>query len=233
MPTTLNAEKFGVLQGNLQGSQAGAHGVATSAAVINNPTEPQAGMVAFRGTSGRGSSFQYTRTFIKVDCSGLTGTTDHKLLIPSVAGGSSERVYAVKGVGAFDGEGGNLQSNNFDNLSLTTLFGPTGGNVWSGGNGGTNTISLNAAFTSAFNSNDEIQIALITELDFEDETLEEPGNITNLIGFASEGPIIRVTFEPPAAAGYNTAQKINGLLISNTEKIIGKALADIEKVSGL
>lgn len=35
------------------------------------------------------------------------------------------------------------------------------------------------------------------------------------------------------ASGYDTAEKINGILISNTEKIIGTTIANIEKVSGL
>jgi len=197
MPS-LNAAAFGVISGDVQTNQEEARDT-TSGTANNAPSGTLFALQYFQSAGRGGGTFRYVRTFIKFDTSSITNATNVVLSTNKAGSGDADNVFVVKS-NAFTGEDGTLANDDFNNLSFgaANLYSQAAtGTEWLySASGGTNDVALNSDAASDINNNDTFIVALITGLDFNDEGLEDDGDVTNQINF---GAAPKITYDEVVA----------------------------------
>ena len=225
---TQAASHVGFITGTSQANQAAARD-ATSGTTTNAPSGNQSAIQYFQSSGRGGGTFRYIRTFFRFDTSGISGASDFVLNVPkyTASGLDTDNVFVMKST-AFNGADNALEANDFDNLGFgaANLYSQSAtGDAWSTGASGTNDITLNAAFATFANAQSVTRVALITSLDFNDNGLEEDGDVTNGINFSGT---IQLTYTA-AASGYGHI--VNTVAAASIGKVDTVATANIGKIN--
>jgi hypothetical protein len=224
---TLASNRKGYIQGPSASSYTGAHGATANGTAYDSQSGNVNNAIQYFQSSGRGGgTFRFTRAFIHFDTSGISGGSSFQLVLTSTAGNSSDGNYNVIAVNhnAGSGNGSELANSDFDNVIKGTAWSSSTAYASSG----QITFSLNAAAATQIINEDDFNVALILNADYEGEEespLEEDGDISNGIAF---GSAINLTYTDPVS-GYT--HKINGLASASIGKVNTVATANIGKIN--
>ena len=218
---TLAVNRKGFITGAVASSFADAHQVSTGVA-SDSTSGDQSNCIQYFQSSGRGSTFRFTRVFLHFDTSGISAGSSFVLVLTGNTNADAN-VVALKHT-AGSSVGGELANADFDNIDRNTPY--SSATAWS-----TNSqvsMSLNAAAATQIINEDNFNVALIGVEDFnaeEESPLEEDGDISRGIAFNSS---INLTYTS-AASGFT--HKINGLASASIGKVNTVATANIGKIN--
>tara|TARA_R100000988_G_scaffold41043_1_gene20228 strand:+ start:342 stop:1013 length:672 start_codon:yes stop_codon:yes gene_type:complete len=218
---TISLNRGGFLKGATQGGFSDAGNATSSSEVNDNHSSAEIAAIQYFKSSGRGNTFRFTRTFLHFDTSGVSGGSNFVLNIPGTTNADAN-VLGIKHT-AGSSNGSAIVSADFDNLARGTVY--FSSTAWSTGN---NAISLGATAATDIINNSNFNICLIgveDDGDFEEDPLEEDGDISRGINFAGT---INITFTDPVS-GYG--HKVLAVASANIGKVNTVATANIGKIN--
>lgn len=218
---TISLNRGGFLKGATASSFAAAGGVTTSSEVNDNHSSAEIAAIQYFKSSGRGSTFRFTRTFLHFDTSGVSGGSSFVLNVPGTTNADANVLGIKHSAGSSNGSA--IVSADFDNLVRGTVY--FASTSWSTGS---NAISLGATAANDIINNNDFNICLIGVEDdgsYDEDALEEDGDISRGINFAGT---INITFTDPVS-GYG--HKVLAVASANISKVNTVATASIGKIN--
>jgi hypothetical protein len=218
---TLDVSKWGYIVGAPSATALGARN-ATFGTATSNPTSGVASSIRYHSyASGKGSTFQFTRTYLYFDTTSLSSVTAATINIDIDTNYYAARAYKSS---AFGGTGGsNLTSTDFDNIDLSTdlssitFFGGTG---WQ-------SITLNSDARDQINNYNYLIVALLHPNDAAAITVTYTDSKTD-IDWAST---VYLDYETsPAPSGPNISS-LNGVSSANLGKVMGTEYSNIVEIN--
>tara|TARA_R110002012_G_scaffold223750_1_gene395714 strand:+ start:42 stop:725 length:684 start_codon:yes stop_codon:yes gene_type:complete len=222
---TLAANRKGYITGASSSTYEEALGATTGIASDSQTGNVNTAIQYFFSTGRGGGVHRFIRTFIHFNTSGISGGSSFQLVVTSTAGSSSDS-HSVVAVNHSAGtsNGGELANDDFNNIIRGTAW--SSATAWA--SSGQISINLNAAAANQIINNNDFNVALILQHDFnqeEESPLEESGDISDGIAF---GSAINLTYTDPAS-GYT--HKINGLASASIGKVNTVATGSIGKIN--
>lgn len=233
MPSiTINNDRVGY-SSVVASTQAGARGASSGDSVTNSPTSTNLSTVKFqRATFGRGTQYQYIRTFVYFDLSSISFSSINSLRLNFTTGNSSSNSgeFIVVSSTAFGGDGSSaLTLADYGNVSLVTNYSAFKSTVPVNVS---SFLDLNSTAISDAETDDFLILALIN-YDFDYLNTTATADILEQHHFNYSSTTFDLVVDYVAGGGPTNVGKWDGVqnsLIGNMNSI---AYSSISKINGI
>lgn len=225
---TLNASKWGHIDGPQDTSFSNARGATAGTAVEVNPTNTHSDAVRY-SRYGRGTLYyQFNRAFFYFDTSGISSTPSSATI--NIKGGgafSNAAPLNVVASTAFSGDGStNLVTGDFDQLNQTKARSTSTVSTWS--NNSVNSISLNSTSLGLIGAQNQFIVALIENDHDSANQAEQTAELTYVGIDYSTTPYLDYTV---GSSGPANLTSLNSITKSNITSANTITLANITSIN--